>query len=390
MPEEYPNNKPQTLRFGLNYVPSKRWYYCWNDWRAGEIEQDLDAMAALGIDHLRIQLVWPWFQPNPGLISPVHLERLRELCLAAQDRGLDVQLTLVTGWLSGYRFLPPNVSGDDVFLSHEIRQQLRTYVRAVASAVSDLPNLLGFDLGNEINVLSAAVSPAQGDAWARDLLAEIRTVTPQVELANGVDHNPWFAGRMFSLGHLVEDYDATCLHAWPLFTGCLLQGGLADAPALHLSAFLTQFARKLQAGRGVRKPVWIQEFGCSFLWGNESERERYLYRSVELAIEAGAARFTWWCSHDLDPVFVFDPLEYSLGLFDTANQAKPMAAVYRRIIQESRGKPVVESPIAKCLEPVNAHHAPAILPSGEGLEWLQQNLHTTTWALFREYLTEKS
>ena len=46
-------------RFGVNYTPSRNWWFCWNDWDAASIERDLDAIAGLGADHLRIMLVWP-------------------------------------------------------------------------------------------------------------------------------------------------------------------------------------------------------------------------------------------------------------------------------------------------------------------------------------------
>jgi len=41
-------------RFGVNYTPSRNWWFCWNDWNADPIRRDLDAIAALGADHLRL------------------------------------------------------------------------------------------------------------------------------------------------------------------------------------------------------------------------------------------------------------------------------------------------------------------------------------------------
>ena len=37
-------------RFGVNYTPS---HNCWNDWNPDPIRRDLDAIAALGADHMR-------------------------------------------------------------------------------------------------------------------------------------------------------------------------------------------------------------------------------------------------------------------------------------------------------------------------------------------------
>jgi len=66
-------------RFGVNYTPSHNWWFCWNDWNADPIRRDLDAIAALGADHLRLMLIWPFFQPNPKWVSTAHLERMDQL-----------------------------------------------------------------------------------------------------------------------------------------------------------------------------------------------------------------------------------------------------------------------------------------------------------------------
>lgn len=29
-------------RFGVNYTPSHKWWFCWNDWDTGPIKKDLD------------------------------------------------------------------------------------------------------------------------------------------------------------------------------------------------------------------------------------------------------------------------------------------------------------------------------------------------------------
>jgi hypothetical protein len=92
-------------RFGINYTPSRNWWYCWNDWDADPIKSDLDAIAALGADHLRIFIIWPYFQPNPQRVSPVHLDRLDQMIRLMGERGLDALVTVFTGGLTGVGFL---------------------------------------------------------------------------------------------------------------------------------------------------------------------------------------------------------------------------------------------------------------------------------------------
>ena len=94
-------------RFGVNYVPSRNWYYCYNDWDAGAIARDFDRIAEIGADHLRVMVIWPWFQPNPiGSARRIWTGSMNSWVSAA-GRKLDVLPTLFTGWLSGFRFSPP-------------------------------------------------------------------------------------------------------------------------------------------------------------------------------------------------------------------------------------------------------------------------------------------
>lgn len=375
----------RTHHFGLNYVPSKRWYFCWNDWNAGDIAADFDAIAALGVDHVRVQLVWPWFQPNPTYVSPRHLERLAALMALAGERNLQVLLCPLTGWLSGYSFLPPSVGREDVFLKEAVVEQECRFFEAVLEKVGQDEQFLGFDLGNELSVLGPKLASEIGDDWARRIVAFLRPRMAGKWIVNGVDHQPFFRENVFSLPHLIEAYDAVCIHAWPKFTGALLRGGLADAPSQHLSAFLTHLARHFLNGEP--KPVWIQEFGCSDLWGSGEEKERYLRRSVELAAVAGATWFTWWCSHDIEPQYRFQELEYDLGLFTTGNQPKPLAHVYRELIAQWADAPPSTPPDpAAVLGDLPTDFAPRALRELPPKQWLEQNLETTTWKLFDVYL----
>jgi len=377
----------KTIRFGLNYVPSRRWYYCWNDWNGSEIAEDFDAVAALGVDHLRVQLIWPYFQPNPTYVSPAHLRRLEELMTLAGERGLDVQLSALTGFLSGYRFLPSDVTPDDVFVKEDVFSQSTRYLEAILNAVGQRDNFLGFDLGNEINVLSPELPLDTGDAWGRKMLDFLRPKMQGKWVVNGVDHNPWFNGCTFSTRHLAADYDAVCLHAWPLFTGCLLDSKLDGSRSIHLSAFMTYMARFAVARTGQSKPIWIQEFGCSSEWGDLQQRESFLRQSVPLAIRAGATWFTWWCSHDVNRQLRFSTLEYDLGLLTVDNQPKPLAGIYRDLISEySQSSPHAPISPEEALPGIDADFAPRMLRRLPGQQWIEQNRESTTWELFNRFL----
>lgn len=43
-------SRHRRVRFGVNYVPSKNWWFSWSDWDRSSIAADLDDIASLGMD----------------------------------------------------------------------------------------------------------------------------------------------------------------------------------------------------------------------------------------------------------------------------------------------------------------------------------------------------
>jgi len=75
-------------------------------------------------------------------------------------------------------------------------------------------------------------------------------------------------------------------------------------------------------------------------------------------------------------------LEYDLGLLDTDNSEKPLAAIYRDLIRGHRGNSATAIP-AFPFEPSFQPGLVRQLAPGNGIA---QNLETTTWREFDRYL----
>ncbi|QBE61870.1 glycoside hydrolase 5 family protein [Pseudoduganella lutea] len=335
----YRGNKPslQHHRFGLNYVPSKNWYFSFNDWKIADIREDMARMAELGIDHLRVMVVWPWFQTNPKTVSTAHLDRFDQLMQAAAAENLDVMPTIYTGWLSGFRFDPVFYHKEPFYTSLQWARAQSVYLQALAARMRHHPNFMGFDIGNEINV-QWSDKIAQGDAWMRRVFQEMHALAPGKVHVNGVDNSPWFKEDTFSREALIATQPIVALHCWPFWTGAGKLGGPLDKPYTHLPAAMAALVRS--HARDPAKPVWIQEFGVCNVEMPEKDIPRYLEVAVEAALEEGVNWFTWWASHDVSRQYEFHPFEYDLGLLDTSNRMKPAAHVYRRLAERWRGKPV--------------------------------------------------
>lgn len=330
----------QPLRYGVNYVPRKNWWYVWQDWDRGEITEDLHAIAELGFDHIRAHCLWPVFQPDVGYISPAAVQRFTELLEIADGANLDVVLSLLDGWLSGWAFFPAFVHSPrgmkSIYTDPVVVQAERELCTTLIRAAGGNRRLLGIDLGNEINVLEHFVprpTREEGDSWARDMFSCAESTREDLLLTNGVDHNPWYRNTVFSRTALARSGSHTSVHAWVKFTGAL-----ELFPPGHIGReAIARYAVELAAAYATTpaRPVWLQEFGASGEWLPEHEiiplMEATLNR-VEKVPELWGV--TWWCSHDIDQSHRgFSGQEYDMGLLDLQNRPKPMGVHFRNRVR---------------------------------------------------------
>jgi hypothetical protein len=325
-------------RFGVNYTPSKNWWFCWNEWDAGSMKRNLDAIAALGADHLRILLIWPYFQPNPKWVSPLHLERLDQLLTLMGERNLDAVVTVFTGQLSGWFFLPPfNKAGSGFYADDAIWNAQEIFIRQLAGVMKVKNNIIGFDFGNEINTCWSA-EPSVGDVWMAKMFSLMASVYPDGVHVNGVDELPWFEATTFSPQALAARR-MPVIHCYPYWSGSLKFGGAMDPPSIKLMSAMATLIRSYAGDLG--KPVWAEEFNTCIEALNEKQQAEWLEKSVLAAIDSGVSWFTYWDSHDVDRKFEFNSLEYSLGLLTNDGRVKEQGRVFKRLADAYRGKAVV-------------------------------------------------
>lgn len=324
-------------RFGVNYTPSKNWWFCWNEWDADSIRRDLDAIVELGADHLRILLIWPYFQPNPKWVSPLHLERLDQLLAIMGERKLDAVVTVFTGQLSGWFFLPPfNKAGSGFYADEAIWNAQEIFIRQLAGVIKEKNNIIGFDFGNEINTCWAT-EPNVGDAWMVKMFSLMERLSPEHVHVNGVDELPWFEVTTFSPQALAARPMPT-MHCYPYWSGSLKFGGAMDPPSIQLMAANATLIRAYAGDP--RKPVWAEEFNTCIEALNEKQQAEWLEKAVFAAIDSGVSWFTYWDSHDVDRKFEFNSLEYSLGLLANDGKIKEQGRVFKRLAEAYRGKAV--------------------------------------------------
>jgi hypothetical protein len=94
--------------------------------------------------------------------------------------------------------LPPfNKPGSAFYTDDTVWKTQEILIRQLARVISPQDNIMGFDLGNEINTCWSREPPV-GDVWMTKLFSLVDQVYPQGINFNGLDELPWFESNTFS------------------------------------------------------------------------------------------------------------------------------------------------------------------------------------------------
>lgn len=300
-------------------------------------------MARLGFDHIRIQCLWPYFQPNGNYVSTEALDHLTELLDLADYAELDVQVTVLDGYLSGFSFLPVWAQGKNLLTDHNVIAAEKRLFQAMADRIGRHRRFLGFDLSNEIdNILGqqpGGVTVAQGDAWATELLDYCAQVAPAGQHVNGVSQNPWFYGYAFSRGNMTSAGAHTVAHFYDFAVN-------GTSRPEHEAEYMVELVQAYAADPARR--VWLEEFGVSTGSGFGLPPDQlpdfvdaYIRNVVTCHNLWGA---TLWASHDLSTSLTgFSGIEYGFGMLDIGNRPTPIGGRVAQVIADLRAHPPVPS-----------------------------------------------
>ena len=193
---------PDRFRLGCNYWPRNKAMSWWSDFDAGEVGDEFDVIAALGMDCVRLFLLWDDWMPSPDVVSTRCLRDLGRVCDAAAERGLELDVTFFTGHMSGPNWSPgwllapdgqsptPNprqvVSGGRVvggsyrnpFHDPAALAAERLLLATVVGAYREHPAIWMWNLGNEPDLFAWPTSAAAGRAWVREWQRSSATSTP--------------------------------------------------------------------------------------------------------------------------------------------------------------------------------------------------------------------
>lgn len=336
------------LRFGANYTPSKEWMHSWLDFTPDDVRRDFAALAALGLDHVRVFPLWTVLQPNRTLIRSKAIDDVRTMVDLAAEFGMDASVDVIQGHLSSFDFVPSWLStwhDRNMFTDPNALDGQVKLVERLAGALRDAPNFLGLTLGNETNQFSAQTHPSpwpvtsdEAGAWIEALLAAAEQAAPGLPHVHSEYDAVWYMdGHGFTPTHASRLGAMTTIHSW-IFNGTAQRyGGRSVASDRH-AEYLIELSRAFAADPG--RPIWLQEVGAPANCLDEAEMPGFLEATLRSSLRTeNLWGVTWWCSHDVSrELGDFPELEYSLGLIDQDGAAKPLGRRFAELIPELRAR----------------------------------------------------
>ena len=335
------NDKP-TFLSGVNYLPSTHWLTILRNWDANVVEQDMKAMQSIGVRGIRFFPLWSLMQPQPNKLDDKVLDNLDKLLTIAGKYGIQFQITPITGFMSGGIYYPKWATGN-IFLDEDMIKAQEFYMEELAKRYGNNPNVQAFDLGNESNVMIGAnkfiVTPEQVAKWMGRISAAFKRGAPNAlfTVSPGTGLDKYYTNEV-----LAKNSDFIVVHPYIYWHGTLQQDPWIGQRTLYDTNYMIEWTSMMG------KPVMVQENGASEEWLPGSDIPNFLNINMLSNWAEGAVGFLWWSSHDIDQnfkipsdIFMLDrshytykegrlsDLEYTLGLFDIENNAKPAAVQFK-------------------------------------------------------------
>lgn len=312
---------------GVTYHPSTAGCRLWTDWSPEAVDRDLRRIAAAGLNTVRVFLYWRDLQPRPGAVDERLLGRVRAFVRMAGDHGLACVLSVCTIWMNGQRLDLPWRGGRSLWRDTEMLDEAQRYVGAVAAAVAGLPNVLAFDLGDEISNVDPAeacsLTRAEVAAWQSRLADAARAQFPGLLVTQANDVSGVLGGSPFG-PDAATGLDLLAVHGWPLWSPGAIES-TRSFKASQLPSFLIRYARRYG-------PALLDEIGGYGL--AEDVLAGYLRVAAASALAAGAAGAIAWCWQDIaDHTEPYDerPGERRAGLLRLDGTTKPAFSAWQDV-----------------------------------------------------------
>src|SRR5690554_679332 len=321
---------------GVNYWPRRKAMYWWSDFDPSEVADEFDVISDLGLDVVRIFLLWDDWQPEPDRVSPQRLEDLQVVCDLAAERSLGLDITFFTGHMSGPNWVPrwmldpgaglpsPDVrqvvSGGQVvasgyrnmFHDADVLEAERLLIRQVVSTFADHPAVWMWNLGNEPDLFARPASDSAGAEWVRQMTSLTHDLDPDHPVTCGLHAASLVDDNGLRVDQVFAATDVAVMHGYPMYAEWA-QGPLDPDFVPFLCALTSALSGKptlaeewggCTAPDGRPSRVWqwtaFGEPRRQFM-ASEEDLAAYVRQVLPRLVEVGSTGALLWCFADYTP-----------------------------------------------------------------------------------------
>jgi endo-1,4-beta-mannosidase len=353
---------------GVNYWPRRRAVAFWREFDAGEVKEDFALCSELGLDIIRLFLLWDDWQPQPDVVSAACMRSFAKVCDIAESHGLRLDVTFFTGhmsgpnwparWLldpqaprperavalgtelidSGYR----NLYVDELALSAET-----ILLRTVVGAFRQHPAIWMWNLGNEPDLFAHPPDLTSGCQWVQRMVNTIRAMDNTHPITCGLHIDSLAADNGLRVNEVFAETDVAVMHGYPIY---------ADWARHPLDPDFVPFTCALTSAL-CGKPTLAEEWGActappgsdSVIWewelrgrpwkqfmASEEALAEYVAQVLPRLQAVGSTGALIWCFADYETSLYDRPFcnewrhERHFGLVRPDGSLKPHAAALRR------------------------------------------------------------
>ena len=312
---------------GVNWVPAKaamQWPYQWDP---AAIEADFAQMNALGVNTIRLDLVWSWFEPRPDDYNPEAFRQMDTLISLANRYKIYLHPEMLIGGEVGEAYWDvPYRQGRNPHSDPYMLRLQTDFAEELARHFGKSSAILSWDLTDEPPYWIVANSTTDSMAinWTRLIAGGLRRYDTLHPLVVGtsmedVGHGP------FRPDILKNEVDFFSVHPYSIYSPKLFPDPMLSERQTYGAAFETA----LTGGAG--HPVMIQELGASTAQYKPEAVAAYERAAMYSALGAGANGFLIWCYTDAAPEqyakvpYLRSPHETQFGIVTWDRKEKPAA-----------------------------------------------------------------
>ncbi len=295
---------------GVNYWPRRKAMYWWNNFDAGEVREEFSILHELGLNVIRLFLLWDDFQPQPDMVNKDALAHLITVADIAAQEKFRLDVTFFTGHMSGPNWSPRwllggplpghdgavrdvvsngklvytgyrNMFDDEMAITAE-----RLLIQTVVGALKDHPAIWMWNLGNEPDLFAWPRDHKAGREWIKQMVRLIRYIDPVHPVTCGLHGGSLMQDNGLRIDQVYAETDVAVMHSYPIYVPWARQP--LDTDFVPFTCAVTAAL----AG----KPVLMEEFGgCTAQPGEASQMLKWeshgQMREIFMASEEDLAEF---------------------------------------------------------------------------------------------------